>query len=91
LYEHKFNEVIVVSPGKTVDNVNHKIRRLGIVEEENADSDVSSSSNLVIPDELPRDKEPLKILYMNVSLLILLQNSWKKEKTYTQKSCVLEQ
>ncbi len=77
--------------GKTVDNVNHKNRRLGIVEEENADSDVSSSSNFVIPDELPRDEEPLKILYMNVSLLILLKNSWKKEKTYSQKSCVLEQ
>lgn len=91
MFEYKFNEVVTVTLGKTVDNVNHKNRRLGIVEEENADSDVSSSSNFVIPDELPRDEEPLKILYMNVSLLILLKNSWKKEKTYSQKSCVLEQ
>jgi hypothetical protein len=42
-------------------NVNHKIRRLEIVEE-NANSNVSfSSSNLVIPDEQPSDEEPLKI------------------------------
>jgi hypothetical protein len=62
LYELKFNEVIATALGKTVNNVNHKNKWLEIVEEENANSNVSSSSNLVIPDELQSDEEPLKNL-----------------------------
>jgi IS30 family transposase len=62
LDEHRSVEVIAKALGKTVDSVNHKIRRLGIKEEGASVCVAPSSSDLVLPKELPSVEEALKIL-----------------------------
>jgi len=62
LESHKTLEVIASTLGKSENAIRQKMLKLGLKEEKNADTDVFSYSDLVLPKELPSVEEALKIL-----------------------------
>jgi hypothetical protein len=62
LKSHKTLKVIASTLRKSENAIRQKMLKLGLKEEKNAETDVFSSSNLVLSKELPSVEEALKIL-----------------------------